>query len=194
MSRITSCSCRSRASLTAAARRGRGEISLHAFVDLWQGQSLDFSLMIFVVSEALKDLRSAQIRKRGANAVHIPTKKKVGNDIVHTDSCAFDPCVSAADSFGLHDVAIVRCGFHEANYITTFRKTDIVFGWKRLFPRTQHASPARSTELLRREGGDPPSLRLPRGWQARHYFGASEFTIFSKHGSPRSRYFLSWES
>ena len=47
--------------------------------------------MIFVVSEALEDLRPAQIRKRGANAVHIPTKKKVGNDIVYTDSCAFDP-------------------------------------------------------------------------------------------------------
>src|SRR4029077_2034384 len=81
--------------------------------------SLDFSLMIFVVSEALEDLRSAQIRKSGANAVHIPTKRKVGNDIVRTDSCAFDPCVSAADPLGLHDVAIVRCGFHGANYITT---------------------------------------------------------------------------
>src|SRR5438552_5246632 len=34
--------------------------------------------------------------------------------------------------------------------------------------------------------GDPPSPRLRRGWQTRHYFGASEFTIFSKHGSPRS--------
>jgi hypothetical protein len=140
--------------------------------------------MIFVVSEALEDLRSAQIRKRSANAVHIPTKKKVGNDIVHTDSCAFDPCVSAADSLGLHDVAIVRCGFHEANYITTFRKIDIVFGWKKLFPRTQHASRVRSAELLRREGSDPPSLRLRRGWQTRHYFGASEFTIFRSAASP----------
>ena len=90
--------------------------------DLWERKSLDFSLMILVVSEALEDLGAAQIRKRGANAVNIPTKKKVGNDIVHTDSCAFDPRVSTADSFGLHDVAIVRCGFHEANYITTFRK------------------------------------------------------------------------
>jgi hypothetical protein len=81
--------------------------------------------MVLVVSEALEDLRATQIRKRGANAVYIPTEKKVGNDIVHTDSCAFDPRVSTADSFGLHDVAIVRCGFHEANYITTFRKIDI---------------------------------------------------------------------
>jgi hypothetical protein len=89
--------------------------------------------MIFVVSEALEDLRPAQIRKRGANAVHIPTKKKVSNDIMHTDSCAFDPRVSAADPLGLHDVAIVRCGFHEPNYITTARKIDIVFGWKDCF-------------------------------------------------------------
>ena len=58
---------------------------------MWEGQSLDFSSMIFVVSEALENLRSAQIRKRTVNPVHIPTKKKVGNDIVHTDSCAFDP-------------------------------------------------------------------------------------------------------
>jgi hypothetical protein len=29
-------------------------------------------------------------------------------------------------------------------------------------------------------------LGLRRGWQTRHYFGASEFTIFWKHGSPRS--------
>jgi hypothetical protein len=80
--------------------------------------------MIFIVSEALEDLGAAQIRKRSANTVHIPAKKKVGNHIVHTDSRAFDPRVSTADSFGLHDVAITRCGFHEANYITTFRKID----------------------------------------------------------------------
>jgi hypothetical protein len=123
VSRITSCSCRSRASSTASARRGRGKISPRGFFDLWESQSLDFSLMILVVSEALEDLRTAQIRKRGANAVHIPTKKKVRNDIVHTDSCAFDPCISAADSLGLHDVTIVRCGFHEANYITTFARS-----------------------------------------------------------------------
>jgi hypothetical protein len=80
--------------------------------------------MVFVVSEALEDLCAAQIRKRRANSIHVPTKKKVGNNIVHTDSCAFDPRVSGADSFGLHDVAVIRCSFHEANYITTSRKID----------------------------------------------------------------------
>ena len=49
--------------------------------------------------------------------------------------------------------------------------------------------------LFWREGGDPPSLRLRRGWQARHDFGASEFTIFSKRGFHRTNgYFLTWET
>jgi hypothetical protein len=41
-------------------------------------------------------------------------------------------------------------------------------------------------KLLRRERGDPPSPGQRRGCQIRHYFGASEFTIFSKHGLPRN--------
>ena len=81
--------------------------------------------MVFIVSEAFEDLSAAQIRKCGTNAFHIPTEQKVGDDIVHTDSCAFDPRVSIAHSFGLHDVAIVRCSFHEANYITISGKIDI---------------------------------------------------------------------
>jgi len=116
--------------------------------------------MIFVVSEALENLRSAQIRKRTVNPVHIPTKKKVGNDIVHTDSCAFDPWVSAADPLGHHDVAIVRCGFHEPNYMTTTRKIDIVFDWKDRF----------------RESNMQAACAL------QNYFGATEATIFSKRG------------
>ena len=162
--------------LQSVLDRGRhvvveGEISLHAFVDLWQRQSLDFSLMIFVVSEALEDLRPAQIRKRGANAVHIPTKKKVGNDIVYTDSCAFDPRVSAADSLSLHDVAIVRCGFHPANYITTFRKIDIAFGWKRLFPRV--AEPNTRADV-------PQTSVLSGRSVVNSYFGAREATLHAR--------------
>jgi hypothetical protein len=34
------------------------KFSLHAFFDLREGQSLDFSLMVLVVSEALDDLRA----------------------------------------------------------------------------------------------------------------------------------------
>jgi len=36
---------------------------------------------------------------------------------------------------------------------------------------------------LRRERGDPPSLRLRRGWQTRHYFGQASLRFFRSAAS-----------
>ncbi len=53
VSPITSCSCRSRASLTAAHVVVEEEFHFLGFSICGCGRSLDFSLMIFVVREAL---------------------------------------------------------------------------------------------------------------------------------------------
>src|SRR5207302_6917953 len=68
--------------------------------------------MILVIGEAFEDLGSGEIGKRGANAIHVATEKKVRDHIVDSDASAFDTRISAADAFRLHDIAIVRRGFH----------------------------------------------------------------------------------
>ena len=121
-SRITSCSCCSKASSTAAGTS-------------WSRKNFTPWVLRFVgepvarfqpddprKSEALEDLRTV----RSGNAARTPSTsrpRRIRNDIVHTDSCAFDPCISAADSLCFYYVTIVRCGFHEANYITTFSRS-----------------------------------------------------------------------
>src|SRR6478752_1121155 len=67
--------------------------------------------------------------------------------------------------------------------------------WRKIF---RQAAQNRHASLARRERGDPPSPtslrvklrrveRLQRGWQTQHYFGGSEFTIFSRRDRRAAR-------
>src|SRR6266567_1082026 len=89
-------------------------------------QKINFTTMIFVVRKTFVNLRAGNIRKTGRYGINRFAVLQKTDDVMNTDARAFNPCLSAADSFGLHDVAVVRRGFHMSNYITGPRKIDIL--------------------------------------------------------------------
>src|SRR5436309_11645657 len=82
--------------------------------------------MVFVVGEALVNLCAGNVGKTVRHGIDRLAVLQKADNVVNADTCPFDPRGSAADSLRLHDIAIVRRGFHNTNYITGSRKIDIL--------------------------------------------------------------------
>ena len=74
--------------------------------------------MIFVIGEALVNLRASNIGKTVRDGIDCFAVLQKADHVVHTDACSFDPRVTAANSLSLHDVAIVGRRFHLSRTIS----------------------------------------------------------------------------
>ena len=82
--------------------------------------------MIFVIGEALVNLRASNIGKTVRDGIDCFAVLQKADHVVNTDACSFDPRVTAANSLCLHDVAIVSVAVSIwQDYITARCKIDI---------------------------------------------------------------------
>src|SRR4029077_4913431 len=114
---ITSCpastSTRATTSGMSLSSRKRTQL-LRRLSQLPRDQQIDFATVIFVIGEALVNLRASNIGKTVRDRIDCFAVLQKADHVVNTDACSFDPRVTAANSLCLHDVAIVRRRFHLA--------------------------------------------------------------------------------
>src|SRR5262245_60475186 len=106
-------STRATTSGTSLSSRKRTRLSLW-LGQLPRDQQIDFATMIFVISQALVNLRATNIGKTVRDGIDCFAVLQQADHVVNTDACSFDPRVTAANSLCLHDVAIVCRRIHLA--------------------------------------------------------------------------------
>jgi hypothetical protein len=103
----------------------KGTQLLRRLGQLPRDQQIDFATVIFVIGEALVNLRASNIGKTVRDRIDCFAVLQKGDHVVHTDACSFDPRVTAANSLCLHDIAIIRRRSIWQDYITARCKIDI---------------------------------------------------------------------
>src|SRR5437870_6094671 len=126
---------------TSLSSRKRTQL-LRRLCHLPRDQKINFTAMIFVVREAFVNLRAGNVGKTVRYGINRFAVLQKTDDVMDADARAFNPCVPAADSFRLHDVAIVRRGFHAGiiSYALA-RSTSNLPGWKLVASR--HSGPGK---------------------------------------------------
>jgi hypothetical protein len=87
-------------------------------------QQIDLAAMVFIIGEALIDLRLREVRETlRRQGVEGLTGLKKSNNVVNTDPCAFHSCISAPDARRPNDVAI---GFRNCAHDGLFLKLSAI--------------------------------------------------------------------
>src|SRR5947207_10209963 len=98
---------RATASGTSLSSRKRTQL-LRRFRHLPRDQKINLTAMIFVVGKAFVNLCAGNVRKTARHGIDRFATLQKADNVVNADARAFDPRVSAADLFGLHDIPIAR--------------------------------------------------------------------------------------